>query len=135
MRSVRDMDMSQTMLAKRNKNAGKTPIEYDVNVYVREDYNLETGESSWNQDQWYLHVYDYNNGAHEEVSLPYLLTAEESFAMNFLEMDDIDESLDGWMSLDYLLEEYRAQMSDRMREYLESFPKYKEDVRPKTVYN
>ena len=122
-------------MERRNKNAGKTLIEYDVNVYVREEYNAETGESYWNEDQWYLHVYDYNGGSHEEVSTPFLLTPQESFAMNFLEMDDIDGSLDGWMSMDYMLENYWSQMSDRIREYLESFPKYKEDVRPQTIYN
>lgn len=126
--------MSNITLERRNKNAGKTLIDYDVNVYVREDYDSDTGESTWNTDQWYLHVYDYNGGSHEEVSTPFLLTAEESFAMNFLEMDDIDEGLDGWMSMDYLLKEYREQMSDRIREYLEGFPKYKEDVRPRTIY-
>jgi len=122
-------------MERRNKNADKTKIDYDVNVYVREEYNNETGESFWNEDQWYLQVYDYNNGASEEVSTPFLLTKEESFAMNFLGMDDIDEGLDGWMSMDYLMTEYRGQMSDRIIEYLESFPKYKEDVRPKMIYN
>lgn len=122
-------------MERRNKNASKTLIEYDVNVFVREEYNADTGESYWNQDQWYLHVYDYNNGDSIEVGTPFLLTKEESFAMNFLGMDDIDESLDGWMGLDYMLENYWDQMSDRIREYLESFPKYKEDVRPRTVYN
>ena len=120
---------------RRNKNANKTPIEYDVNVFVREEYNAETGESYWNADQWYLHVYDYNNGDSIEVGTPFLLTKEESFAMNFLGMDDIDESLDGWMGMSYILENYWKQMSDRIREYLESFPKYKEDIRPQTIYN
>ena len=55
------------VLERRNKNASKTPIEYDVNVFVREEYNAETGESFWNEDQWYLHVYDYNNGDSIEV--------------------------------------------------------------------
>ena len=122
-------------MERRNKNASKTPIEYDINVYVREEYNAETGESFWNEDQWYLHVYDYNNGDSIEVGTPFLLTKEESFAMNFLGMDDIDESLDGWMGMNYMLENYWNQMSDRIREYLESFPKYKEDIRPQTIYN
>ena len=119
---------------RRNKNAGKTLIEYDVNVYVLENYNLETGESTWNEDQWYLHVYDYNGGAHEEISSPFLLTKEESFAMNFMGTGDIDDGLDGWMTMDSLLEDYREQMSDRIREYLETFPKYKEDIRLQTIY-
>ena len=122
-------------MERRNKNASKTLIDYDVNVYVREEYNAETGESFWNEDQWYLHVYDYNNGDSIEVGTPFLLTKEETFAMNFLGMDDIDESLDGWMGMSYMLENYWGQMSDRIREYLESFPKYKEDVRPQTIYN
>lgn len=118
----------------RNKNAGKTRIEYDVNVYVREDYNPDTKESTWNTEQWYLHLYDYNNGDHFEVSGPYLLTKGESYAMNFVEMDDIDAGLDGFMSLDHLMFNYRDQMSDRVLEYLESFPKYKEDIRPSTAH-
>ena len=124
--------MIETIL--RNKNANKTKIDYDVNVYVREEYNRETKESTWNTDQWYLHVYDYNNGDPFEVSSPYLLTAEESFAMNFVETDDIDAGLDGFMSLDYLMLHYKDQMSDRVLEYLESFPKYKEDIRPSTAH-
>jgi len=55
--------------------------------------------------------------------------------MNFLGMDDIDEGLDGWMDMEYLMKTYRGQMSDRILEYLEGFPKYKEDVRPQTIYN
>lgn len=119
----------------RNKNFNKTKIEYDVNVYVREEYNHDTKESYWNQDHWYLHVYDYNNGASFEVSTPYLLTKEESFAMNFLERDDIDAGLDGWMSMDYLMTEYWDVMSDRIKEYLEGFPKYAEDGKLKKIYN
>ncbi|MFY9331787.1 MAG: hypothetical protein WAO41_08935, partial [Candidatus Nanopelagicales bacterium] len=104
-------------------------------VYVREEYNAETGESFWNEDQWYLHVYNYDGGRNPfEVGTPFLLTKEESFAMNFLGMDDIDGGLDGWMSMDYLLAEYKDQMSDRIREYLESFPKYEEDVKVQSIY-
>jgi len=120
----------------RNKNANKTKIDYDVNVYVLEEYNRETGESYFNQDQWYLHVYDYYMGlGGKEVSRPFLLTKEESFAMNFRGMQDIDEGLDGWLSMEYLLSTYRDQMSDRILQYLEGFPKYKEDVREMVVYN
>jgi hypothetical protein len=114
---------------RRNKNANKTRIEYDVNVYVLEDYNHETKESSWNTEQWYLHVYDYNDGDPTEVSQPYLLTREEAMAMNFVEMGAVDLGLDGWVSMDYLKTEYMGQMSDRLLGYLERFPKYLEDVR------
>lgn len=121
--------------ALRAKNKNKTVIDYDVNIYVREEYNAETGQSYWNQDQWYLHVYDYNDGNHTEVSVPYLLTKEEAFAMNFVQRDDIDEGLDGWLSMSYLLENYWDVMSDRIKEYLEGFPKYLENARFKTVFN
>ena len=123
------------MLATRNKNKDKTKIDYDVNVFVREEYNPDTMESYWNTDQWYLHVYNYNDGSPVEVSTPFLLTKEESFAMNFMETGDIDEGLDGWMSMRYLMEHYREQMSDRILEYLEGFPKYAQDARLKTVLN
>lgn len=123
------------LMISRNKNKNKTKIDYDVNVFVREEYDMETGQTQWNEDRWYLHVYDYNDADPVEVSVPFLLTKEESFAMNFLEMEDIDDGLDGWLSLDYLMKEYRDQMSDRIREYLEGFPKYKEDVRLRTIYN
>ena len=125
--------MSQTMY--RNQNRDKTLIDYDVNVYVLEEYNHDTGESWWNTNQWYLHVFDYNDGCHEEISSPFLLTNEESFAMNFIERDEVDGSLDTWMSMDYLMENYRPVMSDRILRYLESFPKYYEDIRKKVVYN
>lgn len=123
------------LMISRNKNKHKTVIDYDVNVYVRDYYDLESKISWQNPNEWYLHVYDYNDGNPEEVSRPFLLTKEEAFAMNFMETDDIDGGMDGWMSMDYLLTEYKDQMSDRIREYLEKFPKYKEDVRPLTVYN
>lgn len=123
------------LMISRNKNKGKTLIDYDVNVFVLEEYNHETSESYWDPTKWYLHVYDYNDGQQEEVSRSFLLTKEEAFAMNFLEHDDIDDGMDGWMSMDHLMEEYKDVMSDRIREYLENFPKYKEDVRLKTVYN
>jgi hypothetical protein len=55
--------------------------------------------------------------------------------MNFRGMQDIDEGLDGWLSMEYLLSTYRDQMSDRILQYLEGFPKYKEDVREMLVYN
>lgn len=123
------------VIERRNKNYGKTLIDYDVNVYVREEYNMETGQSYWNTNNWYLHVYDYDNGKNPfEVSTPFLLTKEEAFAMNFAGTGDIDAGLDGWMSMEYLLENYRQQMSDRIMEYLESFPKYKEDILPKLIY-
>jgi hypothetical protein len=120
---------------KRNKNTDRTKIDYDINVYVREDYNHETRESVWNTDQWYLHVYDYNSGDPEEVSQPYLLTKEEAFCMNFMETGDIDDGLDGWMSMDHLLNHYWNQMSDRIKEYLESFPRYKDEIRIRTIYS
>lgn len=55
--------------------------------------------------------------------------------MNFVERGDIDEGLDGWLSMDSLLIDYRDVLSDRVLEYLEGFPKYYEDVKPKTVFN
>jgi hypothetical protein len=121
---------------KRNKNASKTLIDYDINIFVREEYSAETMESYWNTDQWYLHVYDYNDGDPIEVSSPFLLTKAESFSMNFVERGDVDEGLDGWASLGYLLENYREEMGDRVLEYLESFPKYREDItRSRSIYN
>lgn len=124
--------MSLTMY--RNQNRDKTRIDYDVNVYVREEVG-EHGDSYWNQDHWYLHVYDYNDGAHEEVSVPFLLTPAESFAMNFVGRNDVDGGLDCWMSMEYLMSNYWDVMSDRVKEYLEGFPKYYEDISAKVVYN
>jgi hypothetical protein len=125
--------MTETLV--RNKNANKTKIDYDVNVFVREDYNAETKQSFWNQEQWYLHVYDYNGGDSIEVSTSWLLTKEEAFCMNFMETGDIDDGLDGWMSMDHLLNHYWNQMSDRIKEYLESFPRYKDEIRIRTIYS
>jgi hypothetical protein len=125
--------MTETLY--RNKNRNKTKIDYDVNVFVLEEFNMETHESYWNTDQWYLHVYDYNNGNPEEVSQSFLLTKEEAFAMNFENTGDIDAGLDGWMSMDHLMENYREQLSDRVMYYLEQFPRYKEDIRSSITPN
>ena len=119
---------------RRNKNHWKTPIDYDINVYVREEYNSETGDSYWNDNQWYLHVYEYNDGDQFECSTPFLLTREESFVLNFVDTGLVDAGLDGWTSMEYLMSNYRDQMSDRVLQYLESFPKYKEDIQVKLVY-
>lgn len=97
--------------------------DYDLNIYVLEEYNDDTKDSYWNTDKWYLHVYDYNNGSHTEASEPFLLTKEESFCLNFEETGDIDESLDGWMSMEYFLDNYKQQASERILNYLERFTK------------
>ena len=97
--------------------------DYDLNIFVREEYNSETKSSYWNTDQWYIHVYDYKDGTTAEASEPFLLTKEESFCLNFEEVGDIDKSLDGWMSLDYFLDNYKEQASERILNYLERFTK------------
>jgi hypothetical protein len=108
-------------------------IEYDVNVYVPEQYNADTGQTIQDKKYWKLQVYDYNDGDAIEADAPFMLTAEESFAMNFEETGHID-ALDGWMTMDFLMEEYADQMSDRIREYLNRFPTNTEDIRKVSRY-
>lgn len=122
--NAKGMDMSLNTLTKRNKNAGRTPYVYDLNIFKRE---LLNGDGEYeHMGPWYIHIYDYSDGNSEEVSEPILLTAEE--ANNLIENDPYfqDHEPDLWYGLEgFMLDKWDA-MSDSLKYVFEMLPKYKD---------
>jgi hypothetical protein len=112
------------MLETRNKNAGRTPYVYDLNIFKRE---LLNGDGEYeHMGPWYIHIYDYSDGNSEEVSEPILLTAEE--ASNLIDNDPYfqDHEPDLWYGLEgFMLDKWDA-MSDSLKYVFEMLPKYKD---------
>lgn len=108
----------------RNKNAGKTPFVYDLNIYQLEQ-EQEDGSFAYS-GPWYIHVYEYLDGNIEEVTVPFQLTTEE---YNSLIKDDpyFDEP-DVWYGLQGFVFEKWEMLSDRLKMVFECLPKYKEEV-------
>lgn len=115
----------------RNKNANKTKIDYDLNVFQQEFLaeNSDTGEMEYDYaGPWYIHVYEYlETGGHRELQDPFALTSEEASALCLGQEGTYFDYPDSWYGMDGFLSDYWDCLSDRIKQYLESFPKYRED--------
>ena len=127
------------LMISRNKNKGKTIIDWDLNVYCPEQWY--GGESYWDHDLWKINARIYRD---EDIPLDtdYTITLLEKEARAIGLVDwgnsslDSDDSLDGWLdaSLDGFIdlyhfnELYRSKCSDRVLEFLDTLPRYLEDV-------
>ncbi len=73
--------MSQNTLTRRNKNAGKTLIDYDLNIYMQEEFNADAvypdEQYYFDPASWRIQVYICNRYGQEEWDEPIYLTAEE----------------------------------------------------------
>ena len=121
--NAKGTDMSLSMLT-RNKNAGRTPYVYDLNIFKRE---LEQADGSYKHDgPWYIHIYEYDGRTTEEVSDPIVLTADE--ASNLIENDPYfqDHDPDLWYGLDGFMRDKWDAMSDSLKYVFEMLPKYKD---------
>lgn len=143
----------------RNKNATKTPIDWDLNVYCPEQWYGQ--ESTWDADLWQINARIYNRG--NSIDTDYTITlmtkeaqqlglwyfAKLTQATNAVEqwpylstlrgmgsgLDSavsldgwLDAGLDGFIDLPGFNELYRGRMSDRVLEFLDTLPRYVEDV-------
>lgn len=123
----------------RNKNAGKTKIDWDLNIYSPEQWY--GAESTWDAELWQINPRIYS--PYDVIDTEYSLTLlpKEAEALGLVQwakasndatadsMDDwLDRGLDGFISLDDFLRMYRALCSDRVLEFLETLPQYIEDV-------
>ena len=115
----------------RNQNKDKTKIDYDLNVFQQEflSEDADTGEMEYDYaGPWYIHVYKYQaHGGHVEVSEPFALTDSEAGALCLGQEGTYFDYPDSWYGMDGFLKDYWDCLSDRVRQYLESFPKYEED--------
>ncbi len=118
--------MSQTMY--RNKNRGKTLIEWDLNIYMPEEYDAELDDYFFDPASWRIHVYAYRNSDHNEWDDPIVLTAEEIHSLGFNRDPYFQNEVDTWYGLDGFKLDYWPKMSDRLKEYFDRLPKYWEDL-------
>lgn len=123
--SVRGMAMSQTIY--RNKNKGKELIDYDLNIYMPEEWDAEKDDSYYDPASWKIHVYAYRDGDQNEWDEPIVLTAEEIQNLG-LNRDDNFSDPDSWYGLEGFRLDYWNKLSDRLKEYFDKLPKYWEDL-------
>jgi len=112
------------MLATRSKHKDKTDIIYDLNIYQLEQLDAD-GEYR-HMGPWYIHVYEYENGNIEEVTVPIELTADEY--NNLIKDDPYYDEPDVWYGLQGFVFEKWDMLSDRLKMIFECLPKYKEEV-------
>jgi len=127
------------LMISRNKNKGKTIIDWDLNVYCPEQWY--GGESYWDHDLWKINARIYRD---EDIPLDtdYTITLLEKeakaiglvdWANSSLDSDDsldgwLDAGLDGFIDLYHFNELYRSRCTDRVLEFLDTLPRYLEDV-------
>ena len=149
------------LMISRNKNKGKTIIDWDLNVFSPEQwYGPEKG-SYWDPDLWMINARIHNDS--NAIDTDYTLTlltkeAEQLGLWHFAkltqatdsvtqwpylstlrhlgsELDStmsldgwLDGGLDGFIDLYHFNEMYRSRLSDRVIEFLDTLPRYLEDV-------
>ena len=125
-----EQDMSlNTLTSKRNKNAGKELIEWDLNIFMPEHWDEEKDDSYYDPASWKIHVYIYKDGDQNEWDDAIALTAEEIQSLGFNKDDYFKDEGDVWYGLDGFRKDYWNKMSDRLKEYFDKLPKYWEDMR------
>ena len=112
------------MLETRNKNAGRTPYVYDLNIFKRELLNADGNYE--HAGPWYVHIYEYDGRTTEEVTEPIVLTDEESRVL--IENDPYfqDHEPDLWYGLEGFMRDKWDLMSDSLKYVFETLPKYKD---------
>lgn len=118
--------MSQ-VIERRNKNADKTRIDYDLNIYMPEQLD-QGGNSYWDPASWMMHVYAVDEFGHEEWDEPIYLTGEEIVRLGFNRDEYFINETDTWYGLDGFRLDYWDKMSDRLKMYFDGLPKYYEDM-------
>lgn len=111
----------------RNQNRNKTLADYDLNIFIPEEWDEEAGESYYDPTQWFIHVYIVDGNGHHEMEAPFELNSEDIRKLG-LNRDEYFEYHDAWYGMDGFKKDYWPKMTDRVKQYLESFPKYVEDL-------
>lgn len=134
------------MMISRNKNKGKTIIDWDLNVYCPEQWYGEV--SFWDPDLWKINARIYREGeGRSPIDTEYTITLLEKEARDIglvgwghkaedpeadlsnESWDDwLDAGLDGFIDLHNFNLLYRDRCSNRVLEFLDQLPQYLEDV-------
>jgi hypothetical protein len=117
--------MEKTMLTSlRSKNTNRTEIDYDLNIFMDE---IQDNMGDWYYDptSWRIHVYEYTDHGHHEVAPSRQLTVEEIRALA-LNNDEYFSGGDAWYGMYGYIRHYWDVLPDSLKQYLESFPKYKD---------
>lgn len=138
--------MSTAVLEKRNKNANKTRIDWDLNIYCPEQWYGEV--TFWDPDLWKINARIYMEGeGRSPIDTEYTITLLEKEAraiglvawgrkvedpeadLHNESWDDwLDAGLDGFIDLYNFNLLYRDKCSERIVEFLDTLPQYLEDV-------
>lgn len=102
----------------------KTKIDYDLNIYIPEEYDEVMGDSSWDPANWHIHVYDAGGNSHKEVDVPRKLTQEEIISLGLNKDPYFKDSTDTWYGYQGFMFDYWSKMPDSLKQYLEALPKY-----------
>lgn len=116
------------VLERRNKNAGKTLIDWDLNIFIPELYDEEKDDSFYDPASWKIHVYAYHDKDHTEWDDPIELTASEIRKLGLNRDPYFKDEVDVWYGLQGFKFEYWSLLSDRLKEYFDRLPKYWEDL-------
>lgn len=144
--------MLTNTLERRNKNASKTKIDWDLNVFCPEQWYGEV--SFWDPDLWKINarIYQDKDGTVNVIDTDYTITLLEKEARALgltawadtvnMDEDVVGDSLDDWLDagLDGFIDLYnfnllyRDKCSDRLLEFLDQLPQYLEDVPARMTY-
>lgn len=116
--------MSQ-VIERRNKNAGKQLIDYDLNIYMPEELD-QYGTYYHDPANWWIHLYAHRDGSQYQWDDPIRLTAEEIHSLGLNQNNEFDA--DSWYGLEGFRYHYWDRMSDRLKKYFDELPKYYEDI-------
>jgi hypothetical protein len=129
------------LMISRNKNKHKTIIDWDLNVYCPEQWYGD--ETYWDHDLWKINARIYMEGPGQNpLDTDYTITLLEKeakaiglvdWANNSIDSDDswddwLDAGLDGFIDLYHFNELYRGKCTNRVLEFLDTLPRYLEDV-------
>ena len=114
-------------MERRNKNAGKAIIDWDLNIFIPEELD-DGGESYWDPADWRIHVYHVTERGHAEWDMPWRLTAEEIVDLGLNQDPYFKDEVDVWYGLAGFKLNYWSKMSDRLKKYFDQLPKYYEDI-------
>ena len=123
------MERKPTLLleTRRNKNAHKHLIDWDLNIYMPEQLDAG-GQSYWDPASWRIQVYIFNHYGHEEWDEPIQLTAEEIISLGLNHDPYFKDEVDTWYGLHGFKLDYWDKMSDRLKMYFDALPKYYQDI-------